>query len=884
MLSAKARVLCAAMLLLAPAVAAAQQPPTGQQPPAGQRPLTAEEAEQLGELNPQLLAQLRQRIMTSGLTPDQVRARLRAEGYPESLLDAYLGGRTEGDAAIAPTADVFAAVTALGLADSTDIALMQCGIDPDSIAVEALGLRGLSDTLALPLSRTDTSAATRSRLEMAKRQALPLCRARMDSLTLGQLRRRIDIDSGFVIFGLDAFRRATTLFDPNLTGPVDANYRLGPGDNLVLVLTGDVEAAYQLEVTREGFIVVPQVGQLFVNNLTLAQLEDLLYSRLGRVYSGVRRGPGATTRFSISPSRLRSNQIFVHGDVMRPGSHRISSAGTAMTALYAAGGPTDDGSLRNVEIRRGGRLVETLDVYDYLLRGDASRDIRLQNGDVVFVPIHGPRVRVVGEIARPATYELKDAETLDDAVRFAGGFRATASRARIQVERILPPEMRSPGRDRVVVDVAPTGPDGRPPAVPMFAGDVVRVFPVATRVRNRVIVRGNVWSPGPQGIQPGASRLSDVLRTAGGVKPDTYLGHVLISRLQPDSTRIQYRATLLDTLGNVANDMAILEDDEIRVFSQSEFREPAYVAITGAVQQSGRFPYREGMTVRDLVLLAGGLQRSALLTEAEIARLPRDRTGGRTAETFRIPLDSSYIFDRSADGRYAGPPGLPAPAGNTPEVVLQPYDNVLIMEQPDWDLQRTVAVYGEVRYPGRYALQNKSERVADVIRRAGGVTREAYADGVAFHRERNATGRIGIDLARVLRSAGHRDNLILQDGDSIFIPRFSGVVFVDGEVNSPVAVAYVPGQDIQYYVRAAGGPAAKADVSRAYVTQPNGKVEAVVRRPFAPDANPRPRAGARVFVPERDPNPPQQNFLGTLTAFVQIIGGLITAVAVARSL
>ena len=867
----KARLLLAAALVAFSAVASAQQPPS------------AAEAQRMLEANPQLLEQLRQRIMSSGLTPEQVRARLRAEGYPESLLDAYLGTGI-GDPSAAPSADVFAAVSSLGLADTTDIILLQCGIDPDSVAANALAARSLTDTLALGAARSDTGLVARSRVDAAKRRLVPACNARLDSLDRGLLASQAEIDSGFVIFGLETFRRRTTLFDANITGPVDANYRLGPGDNLVLVLTGDVEAAYQLEVTREGFIVIPQVGQLFVNNLTLADLENLLYSRLGRVYSGVRRGPGATTRFSVSPARLRSNQVFVHGDVMRPGSHRISSAGTAMTALYAAGGPTDNGTLRNIEIRRGGRVVEVLDVYDYLVRGDASRDIRLQNGDVVFVPIHGPRVRLVGEIARPATYEVKGGETLRDVVRFAGGFKATASMQRVQVERILPPEMRSPGRDRVVVDVpSDAAIDGEAPAAAVAAGDVVRVFPVTGRVRSRINVRGNVWSPGTQGIRPGVTRLSDVLRAAGGVKPDTYLEQVLISRLQPDSTRVQMRAALADTLGNVANDFVVAEDDEVHVFSLSEFRDPMYVSVTGAVNRSGRYPYRHGMTVRDLVLMAGGLQQGALLSEAEIARLPHDRTGGRTAETFRVPLDSSYIFDRGTNG-YSGPPGLPAPAGQAPETFLQPYDNVLILQQPDWELQRTVSIHGEVRFPGRYALQNKNERVSDLIQRAGGLTPEAHADGVVFHRARNATGRIGIELPQVLRNPRHRDNLILQDGDSVFLPRYGGVVHVEGAVNAPVAVAYVPGQDIQYYLRAAGGPSARADASRAYVTQPNGKVEAVQRRPFAPDILPRPRAGGRVFVPERDTSIATPNYLGLATTLVQVLTGIITAIAVARSL
>jgi polysaccharide export outer membrane protein len=887
----KARLLLAAALIALPAALSAQRP-------------TAGEAQRMLETNPALVEQLRQRIMTSGLTPDQVRARLRAEGYPENLLDAYLGTMGAVDTTFAEE-DVFGAVAALGLAGEDDLMLLRCGIDPDSIAASALALPGAdTDAVRAP---ADTTAAARARIGAARTQALAACRLQLEARRVrGQ--EQAEADSGFTIFGLETFRRPTTLFDPNLTGPVDANYRLGPGDRLVLVLTGDVEASYELEVNREGWVVIPQVGQISVNNLTLGELQDVLYTRLGRVYSGVRRGPGATTRFSISPARLRSNQVFVHGDVMNPGAHRISSAGTAMSALYAAGGPTDQGSLRTVQIRRGGQLVETLDVYDYLLRGDASRDVRLQNGDVVFVPIHGPRVRIVGEVARPATYELRGNETLQDAIRFAGGFRATASQARIQVERILPPEMRSPGRARVVVDVASEGSiDGQTAAVPLYAGDIVRVFPVATRVRNRVTVRGNVWSPGVQGIQPGVTRLSDVLRTAGGVKPDTYLSQVLISRLRPDSTRIQLRTSLVDTLGNVGNDMAIAEDDEIRVFSRSEFREPTYVAITGAVNRPGRFPYREGITVRDLVLLAGGLEQGALLSEAEVARLPQDRSGGRTAETFRVPLDSSYLFDRRADGRYIGAPGLPAPDGDAPEVVLAPYDNVLILRQPDWELQRTVTLGGEVRFPGRYALQSRTERITDLINRAGGLTREAHPDGVVFYRagsagqlrsregatlasgtngrdQQPAIGRIGIELPNVLRNPRHRDNMILHDGDSIFIPRYSGVVQVEGAVNAPVAVAYVPGQDLQYYLRAAGGPAARADVSRAYVTQPNGKVEAVVRRPLAPDAQPRPRAGSRIFVPERDPTIAGPNILGSLTTMVQVISGLVAAIAVARSL
>lgn len=859
MISKLSSLLVLAVALTAPLSLSAQRP-------------TSEQAQQMLQNNPALLQQLRQRILTSGLTPDQVRARLRAEGYPENLLDAYLPGSTTNPDSTVSSEDVFSAISQLGIADTTDVQLLRCGIDADTLAVTDTLPSGLVDTLA-----------NKRRLADRKRQLRDRCMSRDDSLSRISARSKEDVDSGYVIFGLDFFRNNTTQFEPNLSGPVDANYRINPGDRLVLVLTGDVEQSYTLDVTREGFIVIPQVGMVSVANLTMAELENVLYTRLGRVYSGVRRGPGATTHFYITPARLASNQIFVTGDVLRPGSYRISSAGTALSALYAAHGPSDNGSLRKVLVRRGGVAVDTLDVYDYLLNGNTARDVRLNNGDLVFVPIHGPRVRIVGEIARPATYEIKPNETLADALRYAGGFTASAARRRVQIERIVPPAQRVPGgRDRTVTEiVSDQFTTGTGPAIPVVDGDVIRVFSVAARVRNRIYVRGDVWSPGSVGLTPGM-RVSDALRLAGGVRPDVYLGQVLITRTQPDSSRQQLRAALHDTTGAVINDLPLQEDDEIRVFSVSEFRPTRYVAINGAVRKSGRFPFREGMTIRDLVLLAGGLDQSAYLNEAEIARLPQNRTDGVTATTFRVPLDSSYLFERSPDGKYLGPPGLPASSGPNPDVVVRPYDNVLILRQPNWELQRTAAIAGEVRYPGRYSLKTKTEKITDLIERAGGLTKDAYANGVIFYRTQNGVGRIGIELPDVLRHSDSPDNLPLLDGDSLFIPRLNPVVSVQGAVNSPVAVTYTPGKSIDYYIRAAGGPSRKADPKRAYVTQPNGKVESRTPHFLLPDGIPKPQPGSSVFVPERDPNERQTDVLSSIGTIASVLTGLATVILAAR--
>jgi protein involved in polysaccharide export with SLBB domain len=478
---------------------------------------------------------------------------------------------------------------------------------------------------------------------------------------------------------------------------------------------------------------------------------------------------------------------------------------------------------------------------------------------------------------------MRPNETLADALRFAGGFLATAARQRVQIERIVPPSQRAPGgRDRILTDITSDNfATGTGPSLPVFDGDVIRVFPVASRVRNRIRVSGDVWSPGTIGITPGM-RLSDALHLAGGLRPDVYLGEVLIGRTQPDSSRIQLRAALRDIGGGVINDILLQEDDDVRVFSLSEFRPTRYVAINGAVRKSGQFPYKEGMTIRDLVLLSGGLDQSAYLNEAEVARLPENRTGGVTARTFRVPLDSSYIFERGPDGKYLGPPGLPAPSGPSPEVTVQPYDNVLIMRQPNWELQRTAVVAGEVRYPGRYSLKTKTEKITDLITRAGGLTTDAYANGVVFYRTRNKVGRIGIELPDVLRNPKSLDNLPLQDGDSLFIPRYSAVVAVQGAVNSPVSVTYAPGKSIEYYIRAAGGPSLKADLDRAYVTQPNGKVETRQAHFLLPDGVPTPKPGSTVFVPEHDASYRPADLLANVGAIAQIGATLLTLVIALR--
>ncbi|HEY4129765.1 MAG TPA: SLBB domain-containing protein, partial [Gemmatimonadaceae bacterium] len=573
-----------------------------------------------------------------------------------------------------------------------------------------------------------------------------------------------------------------------------------------------------------------------------------------------------------------TNQIFVIGDVKHPSSYRLSRSGTAMTALYAAGGPATSGSMRNVQIRRNGQTVATFDVYDYALHGDASNDVRLESGDVVFVAPRGPQVRVAGAVLRPATYELKGNERVTDVINMAGGFRSEADRRRVQIERVVPPSERTAasGADRRGVDV----PADLFDTAPVRGGDVLLVNEIATRVANRITVKGNVWQPGSIGFTPGMT-VYDALRRAGGLKPDSYLGEVLVTRLRPDSTRAMLRTPVRDTIGNPVTNFALSDADEIQVFSTTDFRPRRYITVAGAVRKPGRVPYRDGMTMHDAVLLAGGMQEGASLSDAEVASLPENRAAGVTAIARTVPLDSTYLFEVGANGIVVPPPGVAPPIARAPEVLLQPYDAVLIKRQPEFQLQQTVSVQGEVRFPGDYSLVTKTDHLADILRRAGGLTSSAYPGGIVFIRKRNEIGRIGLDLPTVLRNPTYIDNIQLVDGDSIFIPKYTQIVVVRGQVHAQVGVAYVDGADLDYYIRSAGGATAKGDRGRAYVTQPNGKVDARHRVNIFFQREPKPQPGSTVVVPEKDPND-KRDWLAIATAATSILGSLVAVAAVVR--
>jgi len=683
--------------------------------------------------NPELV---RQQIQQSGLTPDQIRDRLRAAGYPDTLLNAYMPGlRT------AP-------------APST--------LGPEELsAIQALGLPFVTAAGLLPL---DTGFVTQ-----------PAESSR--------------------VFGVEAFRRTTTQFLPVLSGPVPPDYTLGPGDVLVLILTGDVELAHTLTVTRDGFILIPQVGQLFVANLTLDQLRSQLYTRLGRVYSGVRRGAGATTRFDVSVANVRANQVYVVGEVMQPGAYQISALGTVLTGLYAAGGVTERANMRHIEVRRRGEVAATLDLYDYLLHGNVLGDVRLETGDVVFVPVYDARVDVSGSVVRPGIYELVAGDGLADILGAAGGFLPDADLRSVTIHRIMPAGERGPGpAPRAAISVA----------------------------------------------------------------------------LIPDSTSLAKGGVSIPAF-------ALRDGDSVVVDSLPALRNGHTVTISGMVLRTGTYPWREGITLRDLVRLAGGPRVGADLRQAEIARMPADREGGALADTLRARLDSSYIMDRDAAGRFVGPPGPTfPPAGSAPEYVLQPYDRVLILKQPEFEFQRPVTILGEVYLPGTYTLTRKDARISDLVARAGGLLSTAFPEGARFIRPFGDAGRVNIRLEDALTSPGGANDLILQPDDSLTIPEYVPTVHVFGAVIAPGSFQWVAGKGADFYLENAGGVTENGDKGRTVVRYANGSARNRGKFLFWSHW-PEPGPGSDVYVPTKTPRE-ATNWVPVLAAVASILASTASVV------
>lgn len=853
--------------------------------PPGRQALQAQDIEQLRRQAEQALGrpisnqEALRLLQQSGLTPTQVRDLLQSRGYSRTLADPYLAVLA-GEAENVPTG-------------TNPVPLVDALSGTDLLA----RLRGGQDTIPVDLFGGYPG---------------------LDLYGLG-----LAEEQGPPIFGREIFRRATTQFQPSATGPAPTDYQVGPDDELILVVTGDVEVAYRMTVSREGLVVVPDLGRVEVAGATIEQLRERFTRRLSEVYSGLTGDETATTFLDLSLGRLRTNLIYVIGEVERPGAYEISGFGSVFAALYAAGGPNRTGSFRRILVNRGQELQATVDLYDYLLDGRGEQAPRLQQGDVIFVPVASRRVELDGAIVRPGIYELADGDVLGDVLQFAGGLTASASGARVQIERTVPPEQQEPGLNRVLLDIPITG-DAADRGEPLLDGDRITVFAVLEDVRNTVRITGGVWRPGSFGVEPGL-RLWDLIDRAGGLLPDVYEGRAQIQRLQPDYTRRMIQVGLdRDASGQPLDNPVIEPLDQVYVFARRSLREQRAVSIGGWVREPGVYPYVDGITVRDLILRAGGLRTGAYLGAVDVARVVIAQARSDTiTRTFTVALDSTLVFDAAAGGDRAASER----AGDFP---LQNLDAVYVRKAPGFEPQRRVMVAGEVMFPGPYSLLSRSERIADLLVRAGGLTPEAYAQGIQLWRaeaqpeEEELTGveiagqtfgdtaivgiedeavtggtesetaqaapkpppaprrqelartRVGVDYVEALRNPESVHNVLIEPNDSIFVPSFIPTVDVRGAVQAPTKVLFKDGEGGDYYIERAGGYLQKADKGRARVQLASGEI--LTRGGkflFFGGGLPDPDPGSVITVPLKEEKPPGPGTLQVLA----VITGLITATA-----
>ncbi|MEO8167934.1 MAG: SLBB domain-containing protein, partial [bacterium] len=573
-------------------------------------------------------------------------------------------------------------------------------------------------------------------------------------------------------FGMEIFQSPSSAFDVVLNLASPPSYLLGPSDEIVITVWGETKLNYQLQINREGNVIVPDVGPVNANGSTLAQFKQRLQNRMASIYSGLEGRYGKPNTFlDVSLGKIRTLQIFVLGEVVKPGGYAISSFATAFNALYLSGGPTINGTMRNVQIVRKGEEIPPIDLYDYIIRGDNSKDVRLQDGDIVFVKPVGRRVAIAGGVARPAIYEVKEKESLGDLLTLAGGLRFDAYVDRVHIERVIPFNERDKYKKNLLDIDLPFTTEGELLRSPytLQDGDVIRIFKVTNLAQNRVTISGNVNKPGQFELHPGM-RIRDLILAADSLQRNTFSERGTLFRLLPTLRREVHSFNPRQALeGNEADNMILQNEDNIIIYQESQFYPQQNVTIAGAVRNPGTFPRDQNLTVADLVVIAGGLTDAASLQGWEISRLDTTELGVFNKIT---SIDVTPAYWNAENGQ---------------QFQLADNDFVFVPSDPRYSRKQFVHIEGYVMNPGVFAIRYEGERLSEIIKRAGGIRPGGYLPGSRFVRRQKSTGVIPIDFETALHDTSSRDNLIVKADDSVHVAAPEAVVYVSGEVFVPTA-------------------------------------------------------------------------------------------------
>ncbi len=728
----------------------------------------------------------------------------------------------------------------------------------------------------------------------------------MNEITRGLYQPQEEIlasSNGNEIFGTALFyqKNRRLSFEPSLNQATPKSYILGPGDVVFVDIYGESEQYYEATVNPDGFVLLDNIGPVPVSGKSIEAATEIIKSRVGKFYPGL-SGSNPSTFLQVTLGNVRTIKVHILGEVRLPGTFTLSAFSTAFNALYAAGGPNENGTMRAIKLVRNNKPIAEIDVYELLIKGTANLDLQLQDQDVLLVSPFQSRVKVKGEVKRPMTFEIASEDTFENLLSYAGGFTDVAFKDRVAISRIT-------GNQRSVSDVY----QNQFSLFLLKGGDEITVGRILDRYSNRVQIRGAVYREGTFALSEGLT-LSQLVKNAEGLRGDAYTERASILRTKEDLSTEMIAVNLKDVLAGTAPDVVLKREDVIRISSIYDIQNERYVQILGEVKRPGTYPYSESMKIEELIILAGGLQESANSQDIEIARRLEDSDLGTLSDI--IPSRVNPDLSISPDS----PP-------------LLPFDQVIVRKRANFTMQRLVAVEGQVNAPGIFAIQNSVERISDLVHRAGGLNQFAYAKGATLirrteffnteseqiRRQRNLEGlkmrliedpnnseaqeellqrlfrdlpkenvnpvdtllanakkesldqiaagtpgfavklkeseAVAIDLAKIIQSPGSEEDLILEEGDILSVPKLLQTVRMRGDVVYPTTLRHENGRSLKHYINGAGGFERRANKKQTYVVYANGAVKRT-KSFFGIKNFPPMEPGAEVIVPTKGPKVP----------------------------
>ena len=686
------------------------------------------------------------------------------------------------------------------------------------------------------------------------------------------------------VFGRNIFNTNNLTFEPSSNLPTPANYRLGPGDEIIIDIWGTSQVSIQQTITPDGAISIDNLGLVFLNGMTVNQATSFLRKELNKIYAGL-ADENPTSQIKVSLGNSRTIQVNVMGEVYQPGTYALSAFSTVFHALYSAGGVSDIGSLRNIQVVRNGKNIANVDVYDFIMQGKTKDDISLQEGDVIIVSPYEALVKIEGNVKRPMKYEMKSNETVATLLKYAGNFASDAYTRSMKL-------IRQNGKEYQIFTVD----DMDYSVFTLKDGDVLTAEAILNRYENKLEVKGAVYRPGIYQFGGDLNTVKQLIEKADGVMADAFLGRAVLHRQREDLTKEIVQVDLKGILGGSKPDIALQRNDVLYIPSIHDLKDLGNIEVFGEVARPGKYIYADNMTLEDVIIQAGGLLESASTVRVDVSRRIKDTKSTEVASTigemYSFALKDGFVVDGEAG------------------FVLEPYDQIYVRRSPGYQPQVNVEVEGEILYNGTYALTTKSERLSDLVKKAGGATPYAYIRGSKLMRKANeeemkrmadvmkimqremgaqtdslkleldSIYSVGIDLEKALAQPGSDADIVLREGDKLIVPEMTNTVKINGAVMMPNTVSFKKGETVNYYISQAGGFANGARKSKAFIIYMNGQV-AEVNKWSKKQIEP----GCEIVVPVKDKSKADKWNIQTILGIASSVGSLgLTAASLANIL